>query len=78
MNRASTEKVSVIGLDLAKRRLQALGARAHGGVAFRKKLSGDKALAFLAEHPRCVVTMEACGSAHLGDAPSARSAMKFG
>ena len=58
------ERVNIIGLDLAKRRFQAHGARADGGVAFRKKLSRDKVLAFLAEHPRCVVAMEACGSAH--------------
>jgi transposase len=58
------EKVSIIGLDLAKRSFQAHGARAEGGVAFRKKLSREKVLAFLAEQPRCVVAMEACGSAH--------------
>jgi transposase len=33
-------------------------------VAFRKKLSREKVLAFFAEQPRCVVAMEACGSAH--------------
>jgi transposase len=71
------EKVSIIGLDLAKRGLQAHGARADGGVAFRKKLSRDKVLAFLAEQPRCVVAMEACGAPITGDAPSALSAMKF-
>jgi transposase len=58
------EKVSIIGLDLAKRCFQAHGARADGGVAFRKTLSRDKVLTFLAKHPRCVVAMEACGSAH--------------
>ena len=58
------EKVSIIGLDLAKRRFQMHGARADGGVAFRKTLSRDRSLAFLAERPRCVVAMEACGSAH--------------
>ena len=58
------EKVSIIGLDLAKRSFQAHGARAEGGVAFRKKLSREKVLTFLAEQPRCVVAMEACGSAH--------------
>ena len=36
--RTSMEKVSLIGLDLAKRAFQAHGARADGGVAFRKKL----------------------------------------
>ncbi len=58
------EEVSIIGLDLAKRSFQAHGARADGGVAFRKKLSREKVLAFLAEQSRCVVAMEACGSAH--------------
>jgi transposase len=58
------EKVSIIGLDLAKRSFQAHGAHADGGVAFRKKLSREKVLAFFGEQPRCVVAMEACGSAH--------------
>ena len=58
------EKVSIIGLDLAKRSFQAHGALAEGGVAFRKKLSREKVLAFFAEQPRCVVAMEACGGAH--------------
>ena len=58
------EKVSIIGLDLAKRSFQAHGARADGSVAFRKKLSREKVLAFLTEQSPCVVAMEACGSAH--------------
>ncbi|AZG78710.1 MULTISPECIES: IS110 family transposase [Methylocystis] len=58
------EKVSIIGLDLAKRSFQAHGARADGSVGFRKKLSREKVLAFLAEQSRCIVAMEACGSAH--------------
>ena len=58
------EKVSIIGLDLAKRSFQAHGARTNGGVAFRKKISRDKVLAFFAEQPRCIVAMEACGSSH--------------
>ena len=58
------EEVSIIGLDLAKRSFQAHGALADGSVAFRKKLRREKVLGFLAEQPRCVVAMEACGSAH--------------
>ena len=58
------EKVSIIGLDLAKPSFQAHGALADGGVGFRKKLSREKVLAFFAEQPRCLVAMEACGSAH--------------
>ena len=45
------EKVSIIGLDLAKRCLQAHGARTDGGVAFRKKLSRDKVLTFSGRAP---------------------------
>jgi transposase len=33
-------------------------------VGFRRKLSREKVLTFLAEQPHCVVAMEACGSAH--------------
>lgn len=58
------EKVSIIGLDLAKRSFQLHGACADGAVAFRRKLSRERFLAFLAEQPRCVVAMEACGGAH--------------
>ena len=45
-------KVSIIGLDLAKRLFQAHGARADGGVAFREKLSREKVFAFFAEQSR--------------------------
>jgi transposase len=55
---------SIIGLDLAKRSFQARGAHAGSGVALRKKLSREKVLAFFAEQSRCVVAMEAYGSAH--------------
>ena len=58
------DKVSIIGLDLAKRSFQAHGALSDGGVGFRKKLSREKVLSFFAEQPRCIVAMEACGSAH--------------
>ena len=58
------DEVSIIGIDLAKRSFQLHGARADGSVAFRKKLSRGKLLAFLAAQPRCVVAMEACASAH--------------
>ncbi len=58
------EKANIIGLDLAKRSFQAHGARSDGCVAFRKKLSRERVLAFFAEQPQCIVAMEACGSAH--------------
>src|SRR6476659_7565983 len=58
------DKVSIIGLDLAKRSFQGHGALADCGIGFRKKLSRAKGLGFFAEPPRGVVALEACGSAH--------------
>jgi len=58
------EKVSTVGLDLAKHVFQAHGATASGAVVFRKKLRRDQVLTFFAGQPRCQVAMEACASAH--------------
>lgn len=58
------ENVAIIGVDLAKRTFQLHGARADGSVAFRKKLTRDRFLTFLAGQPPCVVAMEACATAH--------------
>jgi transposase len=58
------EKVSIIGVDLAKHVFQVHGACADGSVAFRKKISRAKLLSFLASQPKCVVVMEACAGAH--------------
>src|SRR3974390_183063 len=62
--KASMDQVTIIGLDLAKRAFQVHGARGDGGVVYRQKFSRDKILTFLAQQPRCVIAMEACGSAH--------------
>jgi hypothetical protein len=61
---ASMEKVSIIGLDLAKNVFQAHGAAADGAVVFRRKLSRAQLLKFMAAQAPCVVAMEACASAH--------------
>jgi transposase len=61
---ASMEEVSIIGVDIAKHVFQVHGARADGSVAFSKKLSRSKLLAFLNLKPRCLVAMEACASSH--------------
>jgi transposase len=58
------EKVSIVGLDLAKNVFQAHGADACGTVLFRKKLRRDQVLGFFATQPACTVVMEACASAH--------------
>jgi transposase len=58
------DNAAIIGVDLAKNVFQIHGARADGSVAFRLKLTRAKFLAFFEAAPRCVVVMEACGSAH--------------
>ncbi len=58
------EKVSIIGLDLAKNVFQLHGARSDRSVAFRRTLSRAKILSFFAAMPRCLVAMEACAGAH--------------
>ena len=58
------DEVGLIGIDLAKRSFQIHGARADGSVAYRRKLSREKLLGFLASQPPCTVAMEACASAH--------------
>ena len=52
-------EVTIIGIDLAKRSFQLHGSRADGSVAFRKKLSREKVLGFMALQPRCVVALDA-------------------
>jgi transposase len=57
-------EATIIGIDLAKRTFQLHGAATDGSVVFRRKLSRDRLLSFLAQHPGAIVAMEACASAH--------------
>ena len=56
--------VSIIGIDLSKNSYQFHGAHADGSVAFRRKQSRGRVLAFLSSQSACTVAMEACGGAH--------------
>ena len=58
------QKVTMIGVDLAKAVFQVHGATMSGQEKFRKKLSRQNFPRFMAEQPPAVVVMEACGSAH--------------
>lgn len=58
------EKVSIIGLDLAKNTIQLHGAAGNGSVIFRRKISNAKLLAFLSGINPCTVAMEACAGSH--------------
>ena len=58
------EKISIIGLDLAKQVFQVHAADSKGRCVLRKQLKRHEVLAFFAKLNPCVVAMEACGTAH--------------
>ena len=58
------EKVTAIGLDLAKTSFQVHGVDSRGHRVLRKNLRRSQVAEFFAQLPSCVVGMEACGSAH--------------
>jgi transposase len=57
-------KISVIGLDLAKNLCQLHGVDADGEVVLRKQLRRAQLLRFFAKLPPCLIGIEACGGAH--------------
>ena len=58
------DKISMIGLDLAKNVFQIHGVDASGAVVLRRQLRRGAVEQFFARLPPCLVGMEACGSAH--------------
>jgi transposase len=58
------ERVSTIGLDLAKNVFQVHGVDAAGLVVVKRKLSRGKLLSFFQSLSPCLVGMEACGTSH--------------
>lgn len=58
------EKISTIGLDLAKNVFQAHGADGDGAPVLRRKLRRAEVLTFFEKLPACLVGMEACGGSH--------------
>lgn len=58
------DKISTIGLDLAKHVFQVHGVDEQGAVAVRKQLRRGQVMDFFAKLAPCVVGIEACGSAH--------------
>ena len=57
-------EVSIIGIDLAKNIMHVHGVNEKGAVIFKKKLQRDKLLEFMANQPKCLVGMEACGGSN--------------
>ena len=56
--------VTTIGIDLAKSVFQVHGVDERGKVGLRKQLKRSQVMGFFANLPRCLIGMEACGSAH--------------
>ncbi len=57
-------KITLIGLDLAKSVFQVHGVDAEGNAVLRKRLTRAQMAEFFAQLDSCIVAMEACGSAH--------------
>jgi transposase len=57
-------KISVIGLDLAKNVFQVHGTDFTGEVVVRKQLKRSQLRQFFAKLEPCLIGIEACGGAH--------------
>lgn len=58
------EKITVVGLDLAKNVFQVHAVDDAGDVVVRKQLRRNQLLQFFEQLPRCLVGMEACATSH--------------
>jgi len=56
--------IKVLGIDLAKNVFQLHGTNAKGKCFLKKRLSREKLVELMAQLPRCLVGIEACGGAH--------------
>lgn len=56
--------ITTIGIDIAKNFIQIHGADSKGKAVLKKRLAREKFLPFMANFPRCLVGIEACGGAH--------------
>lgn len=56
--------ISTIGIDLAKRIMQIHGVDRNGKTVLKKKVQRDDLLTFMANTPKCLVGIEACGSSN--------------
>lgn len=58
------ENLSVIGIDIAKNFIQIYGMDTKGKLILKKRLKRENFLTFMANVPKCLIGMEACGGAH--------------
>jgi transposase len=57
-------EVTTVGIDIAKRIFQLHGVDERGKTVLKKKLMRDQVLTYIANLPRCLIGIEACGGAH--------------
>lgn len=57
-------EVTTIGIDIAKRIFQIHGVNERGKTVLKKRLMRDQVLTFIANLPKCLVGIEACGGAN--------------
>jgi len=57
-------ELNVVGIDLAKSIFHLVGMDAGGKIIVRKRLARGEVLPCMAQLPRVLVGMEACGGAH--------------
>ena len=57
-------KVTLIGIDTAKRVFHLVGVDVTGGIVWRRKVRRDGLLACLVQRERCRVVLEACAASH--------------
>src|SRR6266540_2105934 len=58
------QEMHVLGIDIAKRVLHAVGMDDRGKIVYRKRLSRYDLMPFIAKLPPVLIGIEACGSAH--------------
>jgi transposase len=58
------QKLSVLGIDIAKQVFHLVGMDAHGTIQLRKRLYRAQVMGFIAQLPPTCIGMEACGGAH--------------
>ncbi len=57
-------KVTIVGIDLAKRVLALHGVDGGGRVTLRRMCKREELVRMVAQLPPCLIGMEACGGAH--------------
>ena len=56
--------ITIVGIDIAKRNFQIHGVNKNGKTVLKKKLMREQVLTFMANLPKCLVGIEACGGAN--------------